>query len=207
MKRVDNDKLILLKHLDFIGVRPPNKWIIKDLLPKGEDAGIVGHRGIGKSTIVTQLGLSVASGKKFLGLPIIEQMPVLMVSTEDDKAKLGRRIHNIKFAPEYELGDIENVPFYTWSRAGKDSILGYQKGSRVKLGSFIKSLKDKIIEVGQGRDILLILDNVNDMFEINEYDQQIIDSCVKSILGGLIEENNCTLLLVVETHKNEKIKS
>ncbi len=80
---------------------PPLSWAVPGLLPEG--FGILAAAPkIGKSWLVLSLGLAVASGTSFLGVPV-EQRPVLYLALEDGNRRLQdrqRRILDGQPAPE-----------------------------------------------------------------------------------------------------------
>jgi RecA-family ATPase len=69
----------------------PRRMLLPDLLP----LGIVGLQaatgGTGKSFLLYSLGLSIATGCRFLGMTVEEVGGVLYLSAEDDDAELHRR--------------------------------------------------------------------------------------------------------------------
>jgi RecA-family ATPase len=65
---------------------PPLSWTVPGLLPEG--FGILAAAPkIGKSWLVLSLGLAVAMGTPFLGVPV-EQRPVPYLALEDGKRRL-----------------------------------------------------------------------------------------------------------------------
>jgi RecA-family ATPase len=80
---------------------PPLSWAVPGLLPEG--FGILSAAPkIGKSWLVLSLGLAVATGTPFLGVPV-EQRPVLYLALEDGKRRLQGRMRRIldgQSAPE-----------------------------------------------------------------------------------------------------------
>jgi RecA-family ATPase len=187
----------------FSGTPPKRQWLVEGLLPKNEVSAIYGAGGMGKSWLATQLALNVASGKgEFLEFPIKEQMPTLIISYEDKKEELHRRIHSIKRAPEYEFLDLD-IPFWVCPMVGENGVLGTQMNNLIHLGVFLASLKQKIEEVkGKEKGMLLILDTLSDIFAINENDRQAASYCIKTILGGLIKEHGCTILIIAHPSKS-----
>ncbi|OBK44853.1 AAA family ATPase [Mycobacterium sp. 1081908.1] len=80
---------------------PPLSWAVPGVLPEG--FGILAAAPkIGKSWLVLNLGLAVASGTSFLDVPV-EQRPVLYLALEDGQRRLQerqRRILDGQPAPE-----------------------------------------------------------------------------------------------------------
>jgi RecA-family ATPase len=91
---------ITAAELDDIDI-PALSWTVPGLLPEG--FGILAAAPkIGKSWLVLSLGLAVASGTSFLGVPL-EKRPVLYLALEDGQRRLQerqRRILDGQSAPE-----------------------------------------------------------------------------------------------------------
>jgi RecA-family ATPase len=78
--------------LDDIDI-PPLSWTVPGLFPEG--FGILSAAPkIGKSWLVLNLGLAVATGTAFLGVPV-ERRPVLYLALEDGKRRLQDRMRRI----------------------------------------------------------------------------------------------------------------
>jgi RecA-family ATPase len=80
---------------------PALSWTVRGLLPEGFGI-LAASPKIGKSWLVLSLGLAVASGTSFLGMPV-EQRPVLYLALEDGHRRLQdrqRRILDGQPAPE-----------------------------------------------------------------------------------------------------------
>lgn len=83
---------ITAAELDDIDI-PALSWTVPGLLPEG--FGILAAAPkIGKSWLVLNLGLAVASGTEFLGVPV-EQRPVLYLALEDTQRRLQHRQRHI----------------------------------------------------------------------------------------------------------------
>jgi RecA-family ATPase len=90
---------------------------------------------------------------------------------------------------------------------GEASLLGVQEGQEVKVGVFYAKLVEMIKFVSKGGPCFLILDGLSDMFAANENDRQIANSCIKTVLGSLVKNLNCTILVIAHPSKtSEKSK-
>lgn len=88
---------------DPIGEEPPRRrFLLRRVdgphpvgwLPSGEVALLVAHGGIGKSTVLMQLALSVAAGRPLFGvLAPADPGPVALLALEDDLDEVRRRLH------------------------------------------------------------------------------------------------------------------
>lgn len=80
---------------DFITQKPePRKMVVEGILPQGITGAIGGRGGVGKSFCSLQLGISVASGIPFFGHEVKEPGQVLILSAEDDREEVQRRLYS-----------------------------------------------------------------------------------------------------------------
>lgn len=75
---------------------PPRQWLLQDMLPMGIVGMIVAPGGTGKSQLVLQLGVSVATGVPLCELwGVGEQGTALLLLAEDEIDEAHRRLRNI----------------------------------------------------------------------------------------------------------------
>lgn len=81
---------------DFL-IKPPapRRWLLEDFLPANIAGAIAAPGATGKSFLTIQLGIAVAAGKPFFGIPVSEPGGVFIVNAEDDREEMGRRFHAI----------------------------------------------------------------------------------------------------------------
>jgi hypothetical protein len=186
-------------------VNPPREWVAEGWIPKGPSAFTLfaGEGGAGKSLLMLQLGIAVSTGTPWLGLPT-SQMPVLMVSCEDDITELDRRFYAIRKSNPFLL-EHKNPPFCMLPRVGKENVLclSDQSSGLAKQGPFFKELEYSMGEMGAS-SMLLILDTLSDVYSGNENDRSLVNSFVKSILGKLSMKYNATIILVSHPAKNKE---
>jgi hypothetical protein len=84
---------------DFLTTSPPpRKMLFEGLLPLGKAAGLVSPGGAGKSQLLLQMGISVASSIPFFGYEVSRPGSAVLIFAEEDTDELHRRLHNtIKF--------------------------------------------------------------------------------------------------------------
>jgi RecA-family ATPase len=129
---------ITAAELDDIDI-PPLSWAVSGLFPEG--FGILAAAPkIGKSWLVLSLGLSVASGTSFLGVPL-EQRPVLYLALEDSHRRLQerqRRVLDGRSAPEAlllrtdPLDAMEVAKQFATDQAGKNPLLIIDTLARIR---------------------------------------------------------------------------
>jgi len=129
---------ITAAELDDIDI-PALSWTVPGLLPEG--FGILAAAPkIGKSWLVLSLGLTVASGTEFLGVPV-DQRPVLYLALEDGPRRLQerqRRILDGQPAPEAlvlwtdPLDALEMAKKFVTDNAGKNPVIVIDTLARVR---------------------------------------------------------------------------
>ena len=108
--------------------------IVEGLLGMGTVNMLIGDSGLGKTALGMQLGMSVAGGVPFLGMPT-SQGPVLYIDAESSKTGFSLIAANLKWY--LKLGS--SIPFFTyslywdplqpfsWQTAIQDTISGIEK--------------------------------------------------------------------------------
>jgi RecA-family ATPase len=129
---------ITAAELDDIDI-PALSWTVPGLVPQG--FGILAAAPkIGKSWLVLSLGLAVASGTSFLGVPV-EQRPVLYLALEDGQRRLQerqRRILDGQLAPEAlvlrtdPLNASEAAKRFATDHAGKNPVIIIDTLARIR---------------------------------------------------------------------------
>ena len=86
-----------LRELPEWDKKPPDRdYIVKDLLVAGKVGMLAGHGGRGKTFALTQLAISVATGRNWFGHPdfsVPKKGKVLLALGEEDGEELWRRIY------------------------------------------------------------------------------------------------------------------
>jgi RecA-family ATPase len=129
---------ITAAELDDIDI-PALSWTVPGLLPEG--FGILAAAPkIGKSWLVLSLGLAVASGTGFLGVPV-DQRPVLYLALEDGPRRLQdrqRRILDCQPAPEAlvlwtdPLDALEAAKQFATDHAGRNPLIIIDTLARIR---------------------------------------------------------------------------
>lgn len=86
---------------------PPRRFLVADRIPCDTVGLWAAAGGTGKGFTTLQLAVSVATGLPWLGMPIEEQGSVLMVSAEDNREEMHRRLYRV--AEHYR--DLVSCPF------------------------------------------------------------------------------------------------
>lgn len=74
---------------------PKREWLVPDFLPLGVVGLLAAAGGTGKSFATLQLAVSTATGWPFFGMAMERTGSVLIVSAEDDRDEIHRRLHAV----------------------------------------------------------------------------------------------------------------
>ena len=94
-KQIDHpDRIFTLDQLS--GDPPEVEWVVKDFLPRDVVGMVAATGSTGKTFLLLQMALCVASGKSFLGNDTGDPADVLIIAAEETKADIHRRVDAIK---------------------------------------------------------------------------------------------------------------
>lgn len=108
---------------------PARRWLIDRMVPAGIVGAVSAAGGAGKTFLIMQMGVSVASGAPFMGKSIPDPGGVLMLTAEDDRDEIHRRLWAIvdRMKSDGDLSDTEleliESQFFIDSRIGHDDRL------------------------------------------------------------------------------------
>jgi len=182
-------------------IAPPVEWVVENWIPAGYSAPTLftGDGGTGKSMLGLQLGVSVAAGIDFLGVPTT-QMAVCMVMCEDSDDEISRRIQSICRNSGYAFTP-EEIPFHVISRTGESAVMCYESDNRLLKGEFFDILDKQLGRIEGPK--LLMLDTAADILAANENSRPIVNQFVKHYLVGLAAKHECTLVVIAHPPKQE----
>lgn len=115
-------------------IPPERKYLVRDILPANVVGLFAAAGGTGKSFGVLQLAVSLATGSPWLGLPVGIRGSTLIVSAEDDRTEIHRRLlavveHNCMGMDEDEKStarDVIGSNVFIIDRVGNDNRLTAQ---------------------------------------------------------------------------------
>ncbi|MDA3919942.1 MAG: AAA family ATPase [Salinisphaera sp.] len=115
---------------DMLRQNPPERrWLVDGLVPAGIVGAVSAAGGAGKTFLIMQMGVSVSCGAPFMGASIPDPGGVLMLTAEDDRDEIHRRlwaiVQSMKFDGDLTDADIELIEsqFFIDSRIGRDDRL------------------------------------------------------------------------------------
>lgn len=190
------------EYADFatLNERPPpdRQWAIEDWLPLGSVTALFGGGGIGKSLLSQQIQTHVANGLPIFG-KTVRMGPVLGFHCEDDNDELRRRQRAI-------LASLGRSPTYSSDglhiagRAGLDNCLLTFGRDRLPVPTALHDLIES--ECARVRPVLLVLDNIAQLFAGSENDRfEVTTFC--NVLAGIANRHGCAVLLLGHVAKAE----
>ncbi|MGH1457211.1 MAG: AAA family ATPase [Alphaproteobacteria bacterium] len=177
---------------------PPRQWIVPEWLPRGTLTLLAGAGGVGKSLLAQQLATCVANGFNWMGLETT-QGNVLGFFCEDDNDELLRRAHNIFFTGLYDA-EKASERLYLDARAGKYNTLAtFGSDRQIQPTALLDQIHEQCQKI---KPVLLILDNVAQMYAGAEIDRvQVTAFC--NALTEIALKYNCAVLLLAHPAKAE----
>lgn len=175
---------------------PLRQWAINGWAPLGTVVALFSPGGLGKTLISQQLATHIAAGIAIWG-QAVTQGSVLAYLCEDDNDEIRRRQEKINDA--LQLIDTP-AGLYIEGRAGKNNTLftfaSQHHPSPTELLQHIKA------ECAVKRPVLVILDNIAQIYAGMENDRhQVTVFCNE--LTGIAQQYNCCVLLLGHTAKAE----
>ena len=127
---------------------PARRWLLKDCLPAGKVGMLVAKGGTGKSMLMMQMAISVASGTTLAGTwEIGEKGAVLALFAEDDEEEIHRRLRNCfdAMAPSVpdvlEFNNLLDSNLYVKSMVSENNLMtSVVKGSEISQTDYVNRL-------------------------------------------------------------------
>ena len=186
---------------------PPRPWLLDGWLPSNRVTLVTGGGGRGKSRIILQLCLALASGtQEWLGKPYTaprpdaEPRPVVFATYEDEPDEVWRRFESIQemLGPR-PTGD----RFSLVDMAGRGPLWAPAGGSRhVSTLADITPMGEKLRAVCEERKAdLLVLDPLAAVFASNENDRGLVRAFISS-WDRWARDSGCAVLMIAHPPKN-----
>jgi hypothetical protein len=177
---------------------PPRKWLFGRWLLRGEITAVIAPGGVGKSTFVGGVALSLASGREFLGKTVWEGARTVWVwNLEDDLREMERSL--IASALHHRIGYVE-----CGDRLFVDSGLDQRLCTATEgpnglqiIEPVYEDLRREIVE--RGIDVLII-DPFVSSHDVDENSNSLIDTVGKR-WKRLASETGSSIVLVHHTKK------
>jgi hypothetical protein len=196
------------------GAPPARRWLVRGALPLGVTSVLFGPGGVGKSMVVLDLGVKVATRQafgpisdpvSFLGLVTPDAAgAAIYITLEDDTEEIHRRADAID--PHRARDD---APFYVFAGLdipGFDPTLVRQEGKGAILTSFATEGLEQMMETvaaNAGVPVRFIaLDPAGDLLNGSEDDAAVVKPLMRR-LREIAARHGCSVLLVGHTGKGQ----
>ncbi|MBL4556471.1 MAG: AAA family ATPase [Rhodobacteraceae bacterium] len=171
---------------------PPRRWLLQGLVPADTVSLLGGDGGVGKSTLAAQLATATALGRDWLGRPIDDPGPALLLTAEDSADELHRRLAAIAAGDDFDLADLRDL--HIVSMAGRDALMAAPLPGRA--GIIQTPLAAQIeAEIASIRPALVVLDTAADLFGGSEIDRAQVRQFIGQLRGIAIRNSTAVLLL------------
>ncbi len=190
--------LSMVNPVDLADVLPPvREWMVDNWMPKGQLATIYGKPTVGKSLAMQQLGIAIAAGRPWLGLPV-RRGKSLMFFCEDDGAELHRRALAICRSLEIDMRDLGNCRWQ--ARAGEANVIAAVGAKELLEPTELFHRMEATI--AEFRPDFVGLDNVGQLFAGNENSRAAVTQ-FGAMLTGWCVRHDTTILLAGHPAKAE----
>lgn len=156
----------------------PTRWRVEGWLPERTVTLLAANGGVGKSNLSLQMGVAMATGTEFVGLPT-KPSRVLVISGEDEGRTVHFRVANICQDLQIPLSSLaDRMMVYDMTQT--DCVL-WRDGSPTER---MQWLADTVV---RHRADVVIIDNASDVFADNENDRTAVRGfmrCLNTIAGG-----------------------
>lgn len=171
-------------------VVPQRLWIWQDWIPQNTTSALYGDGGTGKTLLAQQLLTACATGRSFLGMPVM-QCKVFGVFCEDDPEELHRRQASINSALGLEFSDLENMQWV--SRVGDDNLLNtFSADGRSVRTAFANQVDRAAADFGAQ---FVVVDTAADTFGGNENIRGHVRQYIAQLTRTAMRLNGAVLLL------------
>ncbi len=170
---------------------PARRWCVEGWIPDRQVTSLYGDGGTGKSLLALQLATACALGTEWLGIPVARRR-VLLVSCEDDRDEIHRRLGPVVRQSGHDFGDMEGR-FAFLDRAGEDStFITFDKADKPRRTAFFDNVRRTALAFGAQ---LIIIDTAADTFGGNEIIRAQVTAFVKDLRRLAMDADGAVLLL------------
>lgn len=171
---------------DFVVTSRSRGWLIEGLIPKGHVILLGGLPGVGKSWVVDAIVVHVASGKPFLGLPMMRGS-VILVDEDTPSDELGNRLQRLATGLCLSLQDL---PIEVHSM------------ERINLADE-QTLRKLESEVLKANSVLVVLDCLSKMMGHAFNEDSAKDANIAGTVWNRLKATGATVLVTHHLNKRE----
>ena len=173
----------------------PRGWLLGNTFCRRFVSALIADGGVGKTSLRIAQAIALASGKEITGEHVFQRCRVLVVSLEDDRDELRRRVNATLIHHDLKPSDVKG---YLFLAAPKGLRLAEMKAGSPTVGELEVALQ----EVIEGNNIdLVILDPFVKSHGMEENSNNEIDF-VCGLLASIAVKNNCAVDAPHHTNKS-----
>lgn len=174
------------------GTQPePTQWRLEGWLPERVVTLLAANGGVGKSNLSLQLGVSLVTGREFMGLKT-KRSRVLVISGEDEARTVHFRTANVCADMGVALSDLQGqLIVYDLTQA--DCVL-WRDGNPTQR---MQWLADTVV---RAKADVVVIDNASDVFADNENDRTAVRGFMRC-LTTICSLTGCAVLLLSHVDK------
>jgi hypothetical protein len=158
---------------------PPRRWAVRNWVGFDQITLMPGDAGIGKTLLAQQIGACLALKRDFID-EIPAALPVLFWGCEDDGDEFHRRQVRIAQYLDVPLRGFKNL--HIVPRVGLDNTLVSSEFGHAMPTPLMHILQEQAFDLQAD---VVILDNVAQLFGINENDRHEVTASMNALLGAL----------------------
>jgi RecA-family ATPase len=170
---------------------PHRRWIVPSYIQDRTVTILGGDGGTGKSLIMLQLSVAMATASSWLGLPVTPGGTIYF-SAEDELDEIHRRLDQICDRAEVQMDDLTQMEILPL--AGRDAVLAFP--DRVRSTMQTTPLWERLREfLTEARPKLLVIDTLADVFGGDEINRLQTRAFIGLLRGLALEFDLAVVLL------------
>lgn len=184
------EPLPLVNPVEIADVVPSlRSWVVDEWIPERHVTELYGRATVGKSLTMLQLGISCATGRPWLGLPV-KRGRSLMFFCEDDQPELHRRALAICRSMSISMRDLGDCRWQ--GRAGEQNVIAAIGAKElIEPTELFHRMEATIADF---RPLLVGLDNIGQLFAGNENSRSAVTQFASLLIGWCVKYETTILL-------------
>jgi hypothetical protein len=165
---------------DDTDLPPPRGWLLGNIFCRRFLSSLLADGGVGKTALRYAQLLSLAIGRSLTGEHVFQRCRVLIISFEDDRNELRRRILAACLHHNIQLSELKGWLFLAAPGAAAGKLMTLDRAGRLLLGEMATNLETVIMD----RTIDVVsLDPFVKAHSVPENDNSLIDDVVQVLTG------------------------
>jgi hypothetical protein len=164
---------------------PPRGWLLGNVFARRFVSSLYGDGGVGKTAVRYAQYLSLAAGRALTGEHVFQRCRVLVVSLEDDKEELSRRMFAARLHHGVSADDVGGWLFLAapGKRIGKLLAQGQHGAVQGSMGEILEAA------IIRRRPDLVALDPFKKTHAVSENDNTLIDIVIETLTDLAIKHD------------------